>query len=299
MRVENVEHHRASVNGINMHYVLAGEGPPVVLLHGWPETWYGWRKQIPALAKRYRLIVPDLRGYGETDKPVSGYDKRTMALDIKALIEHCSYSKVAMVGHDRGARLTTRFVKDHPEMIDRIVVMDNVPTRVVYEAMNGRPIGTKISSGALAKGYWFFLFNQIPDLPEALIQGREELWLRYWLQSWSYNRELFTDEEIAEYVKAYSRPGALRGSFNDYRAAPADVAQDLEDAAELIEKPILSLWGENFDLVGEWWDMPAVWHSMGTNVRAVGIPECGHLCQEEQPEFVNRELLAFLDSWNG
>eukprot|EP01050_Picozoa_sp_SAG11_P016420 SAG11_NODE_2241_length_3644_cov_4.619182_2_plen_274_part_00 len=270
------------------------------ILERWPETWYGWRKQIPVLSAIYRLIVPDLRGYGETDKPATGYDKRNMAKDIKELIDLHGYSKVVMIGHDRGARVTTRFAKDYPSMVDRICTMDNIPTRVVYETMNGRGQGlTEVPPGAVAKGYWFFLFNQVPDLPEALISGREEIWLRHWLSSWSYNRELFSDEEVAEYVKAYSRPGALRGSFNDYRAAPEDTAQDLQDADVLIECPILTMWGEDFELVGQMFDVEAVWKSMGRQVKAVPLPECGHLPQEEQPELVNAELLEFLQDWRG
>ena len=301
MNIQGVTHHRAFVNGIQMHYMLAGPAgaPPVVLLHGWPETSYAWRKQSPALSENYRLIVPDLRGYGASDKPASGYDKRSMALDIKELLEHCGISKTVMIGHDRGARVTTRFVKDYPEMVDRICVMDNIPTRIVFETMSGRPTGTDISPAQMAKGYWFFNFNQIVDLPEALIAGREEIWLRHWLSSWSYNRELFSDDEVAEYVKAYSQPGALRGSFNDYRAAPVDTAQDLEDADVPIQCPILTMWGESFDLVGQWFDVEAVWKSMGPDVTAVAIPECGHLCQEEQPEIVNAELLKFMADWQG
>jgi haloacetate dehalogenase len=121
-------------------------------------------------------------GTGTSDKPATGYDKRNMAKDIKELIELLGYKKVVMIGHDRGARVTTRFAKDHPHMIDRICTMDNIPTRIVFESMNGRggDFGLKVSPGALAKGYWFFLFNQVMDLPEALITGREEIWLRHW-----------------------------------------------------------------------------------------------------------------------
>ncbi len=301
--VPDFAHHRAEVNGISLHYVTAGSGPPVVLLHGWPETWFAWRKQIPALAEHYSLIVPDLRGYGDSGRPATGYDKRTMAQDMTELVTQLGYERVAVVGHDRGARLVTRWAKDRPEMIDRMVVMDNIPTRVVFEAMNGRAVpGTlaaDISPGKLARGYWFFLFNQEVDLPEALITGREEIWLRHWLSSWSYNPQLFEDWEIAEYVRAYSQPGGLRGSFNDYRAGPTDTAQDLGDADELLELPILTMWGADFDLVGQWWDVEAVWKTMGTDVTAVAIPECGHLCQEEQPDFVNAHLLTFLESWQG
>ena len=123
-------------NGIRQHYVEAGSGPPVVLLHGFPETSFAWRHQIPVLSERFRVIAPDLRGYGETDKPAHGYDKRTLAGDVLDLLDESGISRIALVGHDRGARVATRFAKDHPHGLDRLVVMDNVPTRIVARSMN-------------------------------------------------------------------------------------------------------------------------------------------------------------------
>lgn len=280
----NVRHHTARVNGLKMHYVEAGEGLPVVLLHGFPETWYCWRHQLPVLSSRYRVIAPDLRGYGETEKPASGYDKRTMANDIVALMKHCGVAKASIVGHDRGARVATRLAKDHPAAVERLVVMDNTPTRVIFERMNAE----------IARGHWFFIFNNVPDLPEALIAGREEIWLRFIFSSWCYNPELFTPEEIGVYVRAYSRPGGLRGAFSDYRAGREDVAQDEADKNELIQCPTLALWGEDFELGGKMWDFREIWNKMAARMEFLSIPQCGHLPHEEQPDAVNRELLRFL-----
>ncbi|MGI3779834.1 MAG: alpha/beta fold hydrolase [Janthinobacterium lividum] len=114
----DVEHHTAVLNGIRQHWVSAGDGPPVYLLHGFPETWFGWRKQIAVLAEHHTVVAPDLRGYGATDKPASGYDKRTMAADVVALMDHLGHPRAAVVGHDRGARVATRLVKDHPDRVD-------------------------------------------------------------------------------------------------------------------------------------------------------------------------------------
>ncbi len=130
--------------------------------------------QIPALAERYHVIVPDLRGYGETAKPDTGYDKRTMAADILKLMEYVGYKKAAIVGHDRGARVATRFAKDYPEAIDRLVAVDNIPTRIIFNRMKAE----------IARLHWFFLFNSVAALPEALVTGREEIWLRYIFSSW-------------------------------------------------------------------------------------------------------------------
>jgi haloacetate dehalogenase len=189
----SLSHHTISANRIKQHFVEADGGPPVVLLRGFPETWYAWRKEIPVLSERYRVIVPDLRGYGETEKPPCGYDKRSMAADIRALMGELGISRAPLIGHDRGARVATRFAKGHPDATSHLGVLDNIPTLVIFESMDA----------AIARGHWFFIFNQIADLPEALIAGREEVWLRFILQGWTYNPEALTPEEIGAYVRAY------------------------------------------------------------------------------------------------
>lgn len=286
----HVEHHAAKLNGIKQHWVTAGEGPPVYLLHGFPEFWFAWRKQIPVLAEQYTVIAPDLRGYGSTDKPVTGYDKRTMANDVVALMDHLGHDRIALVGHDRGARVATRLAKDYRARVDRLAVIDNIPTRIIAETFD---------VAKARAGYWYFPFLGVLDLPEALITGREEIFLTHLYRTWSYNPEMLSAEEIAVYVRAYQQPGTLRGACADYRAAAEDVAQDLEDADHLIDCPVLCLWGADFDGVGRAYDVAEVWRTMATTLRAVPIPECGHLCQEERPDLVNAELSAFLDDWRG
>jgi haloacetate dehalogenase len=284
---QSVTHHTARLNGINQHWVSAGDGPPVYLLHGFPETWYAWRKQIPVLAERYTVIAPDLRGYGDTEKPACGYDKRTMANDLAALMDHLGHERAPILGHDRGARVGTRFAKDHRERIDRFVAMDNVPTRILME-----------NPGRAGRIGWFVAFLGVPDLPEALIAGREETWLTHFYRSWSYNPDMMSPEEIAVYVRAYQQPGAVRGAAMDYRAVAEDVKQDVEDSAELITCPVLILWGEDFE-VNRSFNLLEVWRGMAKDVHGVGIPQCGHLCQEEQPDVVNKHLMNFLKDWGG
>jgi haloacetate dehalogenase len=284
-----VKNHTVRANGIRQHYLEAGQGAPVVLLHGFPETSFAWRFQIPELAKRYRVIAPDLRGYGESDKPTSGYDKRNMALDLRELMRALDIPKIVLVGHDRGARVATRFAKDFPELLDRLVVMDNVPTRIVAREFTPQ----------LANSYWFFIFNQVPDLPEALISGREDLWLRHLFSDWCYNPLAISGHAFDTYVQAYRRPGALRGAMSDYRAIGEDVAQDKVDADTKIACPTLALWGEDFHAVGQMFDMVTVWAEMASDLRTVSIPQAGHLPQEEQPALVTSELLAFLEGWKG
>jgi haloacetate dehalogenase len=166
-------------------------------LHGFPETWFAWRKQIPVLAERYTIIAPDLRGYGDSEKPAFGYDKRTMANDLAALMDHLGHKRAAIVGHGRGARVGTRFAKDYRERIDRFVTMDNVPTRIL--AQNENPHVNQIA--------WFVRFLAVPDLPETLIAGREEAWLTHFYRSWSYDPNMLSPEEIDVYVRAYQQPG--------------------------------------------------------------------------------------------
>lgn len=284
-----IVNHTLRANGIRQNTIDAGQGAPVVLLHGFPETNYAWRHQIPVLGERYRLIAPDLRGYGETDKPASGYDKRTMAKDLAALLDELGIGRIALVGHDRGARVATRFAKDYPERVDRLVVMDNVPTRIVAREINAE----------IAKAYWFFLFHLVPDLPETLIAGKEEQWLRWFFSDWTYDPATISGEAFDTYLRAYRAPGAVRGAMADYRANAEDVAQDRADAHIKIACPTLALWGADFGAVGKLFDMPKVWAEMADDLRAVAIERCGHLPHEERPEAVNALLLDFLEGWKG
>ena len=212
-----------------------------------------------------------------------------MANDLVELLRTLEIPKIALVGHDRGARVATRFVKDHPELVDRLVVMDNVPTRIVAREF----------SPQLANSYWFFIFNQVPDLPEALIAGREDLWLRHLFSDWCYNPLAISGAAFDTYVEAYRRPGAVRGAMSDYRAIAEDVAQDKVDAEIKIACPTLALWGADFHAVGKMFDMAAVWAEMASDLQTLSIPQAGHLPQEEQPEVVNTALLEFLDGWQG
>jgi pimeloyl-ACP methyl ester carboxylesterase len=283
-----IGHHRRMANGIKLHYVDAGSGPPVVLLHGFPETWHAWRRQIPVLGQHYRLIIPDLRGYGTSDKPATGYDKRTMSNDIRELLASLGIERVAVIGHDRGARVGTRFAKDRPDVVARFAALDNIPTRFIFDGMNAD----------FAQAGWFFFFNGVRDLPEALVQGREELWLRHIFTTWTYDISAFSDADIDVYVRAYAAPGGLRGAFEDYRAWREDLRQDREDADVKIVCPTLALWGAEFD-GAKFVDMAQIWRDMALHLTTAPIPLAGHFPQAERPEETNHALLAFLKDWKG
>ncbi len=276
----------ADVNGVRLHFVSEGEGPLVVLLHGWPQTWYCWRKLIPALARRHTVVAPDLRGYGLSDKPPAGYDKRTMAADVRALARHLGHQRLALLaGHDRGARVAHRYALDHPGEVERVAVLDVVPTRATFSRVDA----------TVARGYWHWLFHLQPDLPELLAGANVAAYLGYFFERWTHNRAGLDEAAVAEYVRAFSAPGALRAGFDDYRASfPTDAEHDDADAAagRRLTMPVLALWGAS----GLFGQLPAleVWRAYADDVRGAAIPDCGHFLAEEQPELVTGELAAFL-----
>jgi haloacetate dehalogenase len=280
-----MEHATADVEGLRMHYVKAGAGPLVVLLHGWPQTSHCWRHVIEPLADRFTVVAPDLRGYGHTDKPAHGYDKRTMAEDVRGLARMLGFEELRLVGHDRGGRVAHRYALDHPDEVSHLAVLDIAPTLAMFE----RP------SPAVARGYWHWLFHLQPDLPEMLVGPQVETYLRWFFERWTVNRPA-VEEAVAEYVTAFSRPGALRAGFDDYRAAydgDLELDQADRDAGRRLTMPVLALWGSS--------GLPAalplldIWEEYAKDVAGGPVPDCGHFVPEEAPEFLVAALSAFLD----
>jgi haloacetate dehalogenase len=280
-----IEERTALVDGLRLHYLRAGEGPLLVLLHGWPQTSHCWRHLIGPLTGGYTVVAPDLRGYGRSDKPPGGYDKRTMAGDIRGLMRQLGFETATVVGHDRGARVAHRWGLDHPEEIERLVVMDIIPTREMWRRMDIE----------LGRRYWHWLFHLQPDLPERLAGADVAGYLGYFFERWTHQRAGLDEAAVAEYVRAFSAPGALRAGFDDYRASfPLDAEHDEADAAagRKLTMPVQALWGAS----GLFGQLPAldVWRAYADDVRGAAIPECGHFLAEEQPDLVVRELSGFL-----
>ncbi len=281
-------HKTARVNGINIHYVVHGQGSPVILIHGWPEFWYSWRNQIPALAEHFQVIAPDMRGFGYSDKPLHGYDTRTAASDIYELARSLGHQQVALVGHDIGARVAYRYCLDHEEAVERLALLDATPPTEQLGPQNP----------AVIRERWHSFFHQQPDLPERLVEGNVEAYLRHFLRDWSINKYLVSDEEVREYVRAYSQPGALRGGFSYYRAAAyEDPPHWLADAERKLSIPLLFLWGNRRVRTAQAMGagpLENAWRKAFPKVRGKNLGEFGHFLQWEAPDEVNQELLAFL-----
>jgi haloacetate dehalogenase len=275
----------ATANGIRIHYLLDGDGPPLVLLHGWPQTSYMWRLVMPLLAERHTVVAPDLRGYGQSDAPRSGYDKRTMAEDIRSLVRGLGHRQVTLVGHDRGARIAHRYALDHPDEVRRLVVLDIVPTREVLRRMDAE----------LAVGYWHWLFHMQPELPELLVGDKVAEYLGWFFQRWAHRPGAIDRDAVDHYVAAFSNPVSLRAGFEDYRATLADDAPADDRSAEdgrRLPMPLLALWGGS-GLVDR---LPVrdIWTQYADDVQAEAIPDCGHFLAEEQPQVVVDRILAFV-----
>jgi pimeloyl-ACP methyl ester carboxylesterase len=282
------EHRMAAVNGINIHYVIEGQGAPVVFIHGWPEFWYGWRRQIPVLSERYQVIVPDLRGFGYSDKPLHGYDTKSAASDIYELVQQLGHQQVSIVAHDIGVRVAYRFALDHEETVSRMVLLDSTPPM--------EQLGPQAPS--VVRERWHSYFHQQFDLPEKLIEGREEVYLRHIFKDWTINKYPPSATEVAEYVRAYSQPGALRGGFSYYRAAAyEDPAHWQADASRVLQTPVLFLYGSrrvNTAQASGAGPLDDAWRSVFPKVRGKDMGNYGHFLQWEAPDEVNRELISFL-----
>ena len=196
-------HKKDLVNNITLHYVIGGHGDPILLLHGWPETWYEWRNIIPSLiANNYTVIAPDMRGLGDSEKPQTGYDKKTIAEDIYQLVKKLGYSKIYLVAHDWGAAVAYSYAAAHSQDIQKMIIVDvPLPGFGIEEAANFSP-----------NGIWHLSFHVVRDLPEKLIEGKEDTYLN-WFYDWTYNQSAITSEAREEYIKQYSKPSGLRAGF--------------------------------------------------------------------------------------
>jgi pimeloyl-ACP methyl ester carboxylesterase len=282
-QIDNVtfSHHTATVNGIQLHYVMGGKGDPVVLLHGWPETWYSWHRVMPDLAKNYTVIVPDLRGLGDSSKPPTGYDGKTVAEDIHQLVGKLGFKTIFLVGHDIGTQVAYSYAAAHLTEVKRLAVMElTIPGFVPAGRM---PL-------------WWVVFHQTPDVPEALVQGKEMMYLSWFYHNLANNPAAITQEDINEYVSHYSAPGGMHAGFEHYRAFPQDAIQNQNYSKTKLTMPVLALGGQYIPTLGGNIAMPTVIYGMkilAQNVTGIIVPSSGHFIPEEQPQFLADQLLKF------
>jgi pimeloyl-ACP methyl ester carboxylesterase len=279
------QHHYAEIGEVMLHYVTLGKGPPLVLLHGWPQTWYEWRHVMPALAERYTVIAPDLRGLGDSSRPFDGYDKRTVANDIWRLMsEKLGHKRFLLVGHDWGGPTAYALAASHPEAVEKLAIID-----VVIPGDGG-----DFSQGGRR---WHHQFHMTPDLPEALIQGRERIYLQWFYQTFAYKPGAISDADLDEFVRTYSQPGALRAGFNYYRNLPRDAEDNRAQLATgfRLPMPVLAIGGAVSypHGRGRGGDVEASLRRVAVDVAGVVVPEAGHFVPEEQPEVAARLLLDF------
>ena len=293
---EGFETRRIDVGETELHLRLGGDGPPVVLLHGYPQTHVMWHRVAPALAGRFRVVCPDLRGYGDSGCPPSDaghqtYAKRAMAKDVVRLMEALGHRRFAVVGHDRGARVTYRLALDHGDRVTRMASLDVVPTLDMWRGTD--------KARAIGGFHWSFLAQPAP-FPETMIGHDPDLWLMHLHRSWSAGMDAFDGAALAEYKRCFRKPEVIRATCEDYRAgATRDHEHDAADQArgQRIGCPILCLWGGERDAGGPAGTTPLdtwrTWAAEGVPVTGAAVP-CGHFLAEEAPERVLEHLTPFL-----
>jgi pimeloyl-ACP methyl ester carboxylesterase len=279
-------HRYAHLDDVRLHYVEAGSGPLVVLLHGFPDFWYSWRYQLPALVEAgFRVVAPDMRGYNLSDKPpgVRAYRPELLARDVQQLIRSRGEERAVVVGHDWGAAVAWLVAMRHPEVVERLAIL-NVPHPERF--MRGL-----FTPRQLLKS-WYVFFFQLPRLPEASLRAGKFAVLRRTFRTDPTRAGAFTDQDIRRYVEALARPGALTAAINYYRALfrrdPRRARADLRR----IEAPVLIIWGERDRYLGAELAEPSP--ELVPNARVERLPDASHWVHMDRPERVNALLLDFL-----
>ena len=282
------EHRFATVDGVRLHYVTGGkeDGEVVVLLAGFPESWFAWRKVIPLLASGFRIVAPDLPGQGDSDRPQSGYDTQALATMVQGLLQRLGLTRYCMAAHDVGAWVAYPYAALFGGEVRRLVLMDaGIPGITLPDALPTAP--------DRAWRTWHFAFHGLPDLPEMLIAGRERQYLDWFLRRKTANPETFSDDDITEYLRVFTKDGGLRAGLAYYRAASLSAQQNRELAARgKLTMPVLALGADQGSIA----DMAAPLRAYAEDVRGGVIANCGHFIPEEQPEAAASELSAFFGS---
>jgi haloacetate dehalogenase len=275
-------------SGATINLVTGGSGPPLLLLHGYPQTHVMWRKVAPRLAQDFTLVIPDLRGYGDSSKPPAGsdnenYSKRALALDQVEIMAALGHERFMVAGHDRGARVAHRLARDHAEQIERLALLDIVPTLYRFETIDQK--------AATSSWHWFFLI-QPRGFPERLIGSEAEFFLRHQLSALLREPAKLEPEAFAEYLRCFKNPETIRATCDEYRAgASIDLEHDRADRGRKLTMPLLMLWGKRSSQ-GSGYDVLGVWRDHAENVRGHPI-DSGHFIPEEAPDDAYKALRDF------
>lgn len=273
-------HNYAQVNGVRLHYVTGGRGEPLVLLPGWPQTWWEYHKIMPALATKFRVIAVDLRGMGGSEKPQAGFDKKTMATDIRELVRKLGYDKVAVAGHDIGSQVAFSFAANFPDATRKVALMDVLhPDESYYQIPLLPPPG--------GFSLWWFAFNQVRTLPEQLLTGRYRYLIDWLFDNTAFDPTAIDERSRAIYARAYNAPDAIRASNGWYQAFHQDIA-DGKTYAKLTP-PLLGLAS-----VASYDQFAAALPNVANQFESLPI-NAGHWLAEEQPDAVARALTEFFD----
>ncbi len=281
---------RMETSGATINGVVGGSGPPLLLLHGWPQTHVEWHRITPLLTEHFTVVATDLRGYGDSSAPVSGadhvaYSKRAMGIDQIEVMRELGFDRFSVVGHDRGGRVAHRMTLDHPDAVSRLAVLDIVPTHELYSTVS-KPFAT-------AYYHWFFLIQPAP-LPETLIGNNADFLLRQWAFR-GLIPDVISEGAYADYLYFFSDPDRLHAMCEDYRAAATiDLEHDEADMDSPLTCPVLALWGE-FGAMEPLYDVLATWRHRARDVRGRALPG-GHWLPEQVPDELTAELLEFLTS---
>ncbi len=286
--LNDFEQTRIATTGAEINLRKAGQGPPLLLLHGYPQTHVMWHKIAPALAERFTVVLTDLRGYGDSAKPPGGdnheaYSKRAMARDQVEVMAALGFGQFAVAGHDRGARVAHRMALDHPDCVTKLALLDIAPTLAMYERAD--------MAFASAYYHWFFLIQPY-DLPEHLIGADPDFYLDKKIGKWSRNRSCFDPAAIAEYKRCFRDPATIHATCEDYRAAAGiDLDHDRADLDRKIACPLLALWGAE-GVIERSYPVLDIWRERAADVTGKALP-CGHFLAEEAPEETLAALLEF------
>jgi pimeloyl-ACP methyl ester carboxylesterase len=278
-----ISHHRVQLSHVRMHYMRAGAGESVVLLHGWPQNSASWKEVASTLAPHYTVVAPDMRGFGFTSKPLEGYDCDTVANDIYELVEQLELGPIRLVGHDWGAAVAYSYAAQHPADVMALVLLDMLLPGF------GRMEEAMVPRGGDYLWLWHMGFQAVPDIPEALIAGREEMYLNHFFTTYSYDGDAVTPARMQHYVEAMRAPGALRAGLAYYTSYFETAEQNKRHQQTKLTMPVLAMGGE-----AALQDLPqTLIETAATDVRGGVIPRCGHWIGEENPGFVADALLRF------